>query len=298
MKPTWEELIEAFNQYLASCDKSNLTRSTYLAELKKFSEWIQVEPDQVADIDIKEYRQWLYLNKKLKPTTVNKALVTLKKFYTWANEAKLLDRNPAAHIKLVEVEAPPPKWLSRSEELKYRRELQRERNPRKRTRDSAVISAMIDCGLRVSEVSFLELDDVVVAPKSGKVVVRKGKRYRHREVPLNADARKAFEEYLLIRHTYPQAQNSNYLFVSERANRLTQRAIQHLVEEYAYRAKIKVTPHTLRHTFGHNLALAGRSLTEIQKLMGHKNINTTAIYLTPGEEELISAVESISWRDK
>jgi site-specific recombinase XerD len=74
------------------------------------------------------------------------------------------------------------------------------------------------------------------------------------------------------------------------------RALQHMVEKYGRQAKIEdVTAHRLRHTFCHELVASGERLDVVARLAGHKSINTTALYTTPGEKDLANAVEKISW---
>ena len=90
------------------------------------------------------------------------------------------------------------------------------------------------------------------------------------------------------------------LFAGRRGVPLKSRGVQRMVERLAIAARLdpeQVTPHTLRHTFGKNLVDAGVSLDRVAMLMGHSNLNTTAIYTTPSQTDLAAAVERIAWED-
>jgi integrase/recombinase XerC len=160
-----------------------------------------------------------------------------------------------------------------------------------RQRDIALITLMLNTGLRVSEVSELKLNDVKIAPRKGSVVVRGGKGGKFRTIALNLDARKALQGYL----SETDLEDGGYLFVGQRGGPLQPPGIYYLVNRYAYDARLEdVTPHTLRHTFGKNLVDAGVPLDRVAQLLGHESVDTTRIYTTPSEQDLQREVEKIS----
>ena len=282
--------------------KSGKTVITYRTVLNQFIKWL-VETNDTADIekvtplDIKEYKQYIVAVLKRKPATVNKAIVTIKGFFEWATENDYIKVNPTRKIKLVEKQQAAPKWLERSEQFRLLRAVEQEKNEFKQARDRAIILMMLGAGLRVEEVTNLELTDIAVNCRSGSVAVRQGKRDKYREIPLNKDVREAVKEYLAQRANHKKSE-SGYLFVSERSDKMTTRALQHLIKEYGYKAKIDgLTCHQLRHSFCHNLILAGEGIEKVAMLAGHKSIETTRVYTIPGERELQLAVEKISFTD-
>jgi site-specific recombinase XerD len=129
-----------------------------------------------------------------KPATINKALVVLKDFYRWCVQQSLISANPAERVKLVERQQQAPKWLERTEQLKLKRAVLQEKNDFNRLRDLGAVMLMMGVGLRVEEVADLTLCDVQITDRKGKVIVREGKRGKYREVPLNAEARKALAD--------------------------------------------------------------------------------------------------------
>jgi site-specific recombinase XerD len=229
-----------------------------------------------------------------KPATINKALVVIKKFYYWCSDEGLIQSSPADKVKLVERQQQAPRLLERPEQFRLRRAVLQVKNEFSRLRDMAAILLMIGAGLRVEEVADLTVNDVQVSQRKGKVIVREGKRGKYREVPLNSEARKAIVDYLSVRDCNNYA-TAKAQFLGQRGA-LVSRAIQHIIEKYGRQAKIeKLTAHRLRHTFCHELVTDGERLDVMARLAGHKSINTTALYTTPGEKDLANAVEKISW---
>ena len=154
---------------------------------------------------------------------------------------------------------------------------------------------LLHTGLRVREVVSLQLEDVHLAERRGSVYVREGKGGKSRSVPLNAEAREALNDYLAVR----PAGAGERLFLGQRGP-IGSRQVQRLLKKYAQQAGLDekvLTAHALRHTFGKNLVDAGVSLDRVATLLGHANLNTTAIYTTPSKSDLANAVERIAWRD-
>jgi site-specific recombinase XerC len=159
-------------------------------------------------------------------------------------------------------------------------------------RDAAIVALMLHAGLRLAEAAHLALGDVELNERKGKVVVRRGKARKYREVPLNLDARKALEAYLEVR---PESEDT-HLFLSQKGGALSSRAIQDRIAVYACKAGLEdVTAHTLRHSFAHNLVDAGVSLDRVAVLLGHESLDTTARYTRPEERDLAEAVSRVEW---
>ena len=140
-------------------------------------------------------------------------------------------------------------------------------------RDRTILMLIYSVGLRVSEVCSLQLKDINRC--DGRILIS-GKGGRERYVPLDPIVDEAIQDYLLSRTSeIPQ------LFVSKKRGALTPRAIQFMVKKYAQNAQIDkvVTPHKLRHTCATHLLQEGAHLVSIQKLLGHKSLTTTQIYL-------------------
>jgi integrase/recombinase XerC len=146
-------------------------------------------------------------------------------------------------------------------------------------------------GIRVGELCELRLGDIDISERKGTLTVQRGKGMKHRTIPLNIDVRHAIAVYLLVR---PKT-GDDHLFLGQRGP-LKEQAVEIIVEKYARLAGLEdVSPHTLRHSFAKQLLNAGEDLTTVAALLGHENINTTAVYLTPSTRDLEQAVAKLEW---
>lgn len=305
--------LQQFEDYLKAT-KSTRTVAAYLGDLRLFTAWFaktngeEMSPQAITPIDVREYRQHLLTVKRRKPATINRKLASLSAFCTWAQEAGIIESDPTKGIQGVgEVEV-GPRWLHRKAQYALLRELQKAQQlaasraggetdhpaVRKAVRDAAVVALMLHAGLRVGELAVLTIKDITLNDRSGQVAVR-GKGDKRRTVPLNADARKALKAWLEVR----PSEAEGCLFIGQRGDSLSPRAIERLVARYAESAGLEgVTPHTLRHSFGKGLVDAGVSLDRVATLMGHSRLETTRIYTVPSEHDLQQAVEELSWEDE
>ena len=151
---------------------------------------------------------------------------------------------------------------------------------------------MLQTGLRVGEVAALRRSDVVLRDRAGTVRVRNGKGLKEREVPLNATARRALRQLL---EQEPAARPEAAVFRSGRSPVMPVRSIQNVIAALVRRAGLttsEISAHRLRHTF----ALAwlrqhpGR-LVELAQLLGHENLDTTAVYTRASAADLARGVE-------
>ncbi len=143
---------------------------------------------------------------------------------------------------------------------------------RKKTRDRLILRLMACCGLRVSEVSNLRLDDINF--DSGTLFVRDSKS-GDRMVPIDATTMDLIE-------FYAAGAREGALILSNRGRNISVRQIQYLVEKYGKEAGVAPElrhPHALRHTFAVYSLQAGRSIRSVQKMLGHSSLTTTQIYL-------------------
>ncbi len=304
------DVIQAFNEYLVSLDRSSLTCQGYIADLKYFAQWFEEtfeEKFAVQNItvgDIRQYRQYLTEVKRYKASTVNRRLISLSVFLQWARSTSLIDSNPAEHIRMINVVQPGVKYLNRKELSALQRTIEKDlqlarlRYPKRwrtRRRDASLVIFLLNTGLRISEALNLRLDDLEISERKGVLTVY-GKGGKYRKIPLNAEARKVILEWLSVR---PESDHNPYVWTStERLNLggpITQRSAQRIVRRYGQDAGIhNLTPHMLRHTFAKNLIDQDVGLEKVAALLGHSNLNTTRIYITPNERDLAQAVEKLT----
>jgi integrase/recombinase XerC len=216
----------------------------------------------------------------LKPSGVNRQLATLKSFLTWAAWAGLLSAGPPPALpKTVLQERRGPRWLDRREQYALRRAVERGGQ----IRDIAMVTLLLNTGLRLQELCALTWHEVRVTARTGLVTITRGKGA---QLPLNAEARRALMGLGYEAH----AGSSVPVFVGQRG-RLTPSGVQRLLRKYAHAAHLDVlSPHRLRHTFCKRLIDAGVGLEEVAALAGHESLETTWRYCTPSLKDLAHAV--------
>jgi integrase/recombinase XerC len=118
-------------------------------------------------------------------------------------------------------------------------------------------------------------------------------------VPLNKEVASALDGWLSRRAQYAPA-GCEALFVGRRGERMSDRAVEYVLRKLAYRANLEgqgITPHRCRHSFAKGLLDGGVALTEIQVLLGHESVTTTALYTIPTQHDLHKAVGKLSWEE-
>ncbi|RMD51939.1 MAG: tyrosine recombinase XerC, partial [Nitrospirae bacterium] len=142
-------------------------------------------------------------------------------------------------------------------------------------RDRAILEILYSSGLRVSELTSLNLDDV---DKKTRTIRVRGKGKKERIVPFGTKALRALNDYLIKREHINT--NSEALFLNRFGTRLTDRSVRRITEKYGSIASIRyhVNPHMLRHTFATHMLQSGADLRAIQELLGHTTLSTTQRY--------------------
>lgn len=148
-------------------------------------------------------------------------------------------------------------------------------------RDRAIFLLMLRCGLRISEVASLQLADLYLDEPYPRLVTR-GKGSRERAVYLSPQAERALRDYLVIRPTAA----SDFVFLSYLLDGLSTTAIHKRLMRYREWSAIPITAHRLRHSFANDLVNADVPVTSIQKLMGHRWIETTQHYVMANDHQV------------
>lgn len=143
-------------------------------------------------------------------------------------------------------------------------------------RDSAMLELLYASGLRVSEIIFIKTNDLNF--ESGFLRVM-GKGSKERIVPMNRRAAEKIKKYILqLRPLLLKNRQSPYLFLTSRGAPMTRQRFWQALKKFASASGLKLTPHTLRHSFATHLLESGADLRSVQKMLGHSDISTTQIY--------------------
>jgi len=284
--------VEDFADDLARAERSPLTIKNYHGDLLAFATWFrdtngeELTPAHITPTDLRAYQRFLSDHRRLTPSSVNRKLATLNSFLAWAART---GRLPAGSLpalpKALPRERRGPWWLDRREQYARRRAVERVG----RLRDIAIVTLFLNTGLRLHELCALRWRDVQLTARTGVLTVARGKGDKRRQLPLNADARRA-----LMRLGYEAHGGSSApVFVGQRGP-LTPSGVQRLLRPYAHAAHLEgLSPHRLRHTFCKTLVDAGVGLEKVAALAGHESLETTRRYCTPSLKDLAQAVELI-----
>lgn len=272
------DYLVGYETYLTTEKRSSSnTLSSYLRDLRQFSEYCQREGlalDQVTTGEVEDYIHYLSGRGK-SVATVTRAVASLKSFYGWMGREGYVDVNPAKGVASAKVERKLPQVLT-SKEVELFLE-QPECTDAKGYRDHAMLELLYATGIRVSELIDLKVDHVSL---SGGFL-RCESKGRERIIPLYPGAVRALSNYMKdVRPQLVDDPEEQALFVNMSGKRMSRQGFWKIIKHYQEKAGIKkeITPHTLRHSFAAHLLENGADLRSIQEMLGHADISSTQIY--------------------
>jgi len=213
--------------------------------------------------------------KGFKPTTINRRLASIAAFYAFLmpeDDELVCPVFPRRHHLREPQRMPRP-----VQEADLRAFFAVIQDPR----DRAMFTLMLRCGLRIGEVAHLELSDLYLEEDFPRMVVR-GKGSRQRVVYLSPQAVRAVREYLDVRPTT----ETDFVFLSYQKKGLSTHAIHMRLVHYRELVGLNITCHRFRHSFADDLLNADMPVTSIQKLMGHRWIETTQVYVQANDKQV------------
>lgn len=234
------------------------------------------------DVAVKEYKVHMKRKLKARPASVNSTLTAIDHFYDFLG----MERSEVKREDLPQV---APRALEPAEQQSFLSAARRCR----RKKDRAVVLLLFDSGIRIGECVALNVEDVPVNRRSGKVVVRSGKGDRYREVPLNHRAREALLEWLAERRQRFGESGEDALFVNPQGRRMSPAGVDRIVRKVGKQAGIELSAHILRHSCLTNLVRKGNDLVLVAELGGHKRLETTRRYSLPTMQDREAAMESL-----
>jgi len=204
-------------------------------------------------------------------TTIHDYYRALSTFFNWLEREGIIRENPFSHLK-------PPKTENKvisaltPDEIEHLLRCCSGKTPLD-VRNTAILSVLLDSGLRVSELAALMIDDINM--NTGSILVKHGKGGKQRVVHVGSRAQKALWKYT----TLYRRSVSKSLFINRYGEQLEVRGVNMLMRRLAKRTKISVHPHKLHHTFAISFLCAGGDVFSLQYLLGHSTLQMTQRYL-------------------
>ena len=256
--------------------RNDLSGLTTFIEEAGHSEPEDVDWDQFDEVKVAEFVQHLdergYAN-----ATRSRKIASLRSFMRFLREEGVTSDLPTRRLKAPRGGKPLPKALTIDEVAGLLDEVTKASTPAE-LRDRAVVELLYAGGLRVSEVTSLDVDHVNFDNFTIRVF---GKGSKERIVPIYDAAMEALADYYALgRPKLGRYQDPDAMFLNARGTRITRQGLWLRLKQIAFDAGItrKITPHMLRHSFASHLLNGGASLRHVQELLGHENIATTQIY--------------------
>ena len=266
---------------------SQNTLDSYRSDLEQFSTWLEknnLSYIKTSKKEILSYLSFLF-QKGLGSKTVARKLSSLKSFFRYFVFKSIIQNDPSSEVETPKLLKSIPKSISEKEVEALLAA------PDEKTdiglRDKTMIETLYSCGLRISELTNLELLNLNLRQGVIRVI---GKGQKERLVPMGDQLIALLELYISSsRKNLLSKRHSDFLFLSTRGQRMTRQSFWHRIKHYCLASGFepdKISPHVLRHAFATHLLNNGADLRVVQLLLGHSDLNTTQIYTEVARQRL------------
>ncbi len=287
-------VLSRYRRWLGRQPLSPRTRQVYQAQVSGYVRWLAggeygaaaLSEPAVRDWAVRDYKRHLVRTRKWKPASVNQALAAIDNFCRQLGLGR-------PEVKREQLPRVAPRALDADEQRRFLRAV--ERAPA--ARDRAIATVFFYTGLRLSELAALDVDDVAVSARRGRLTVRSGKGDVSRQVPLNSACRAALDTWTRVRDGQLAGLGGAVprpaLWLSRTGNRMSPRAIDLVIRRLAADAGLTVSAHVLRHTCVTNLVRSGADVVLVAEIAGHARLDTTRRYSLPSDADRDAAVEAV-----
>jgi integrase/recombinase XerC len=280
---TFDDALTLFRRHLETEKiRSKETVRAYMADLEDLRAYLASNAASealanVTAIDRFHARGFLASRfGKIKKVSVGRKLAAIRTFFRFLVREGRVEANPAAGLRSPKCEKPLPKALSVDETDRFFT-----RTVDRAKRDLAMFELLYSSGLRVGELTSLDVYDVDLSSGWVRVI---GKGNKERYVPVGSKAVHALKDYLPLRDlqeaNHPPTGRERPLFLNARGARLSSRSVRRILKAFLLAANLgrDVSPHAFRHSFATHLLQSGADLRSIQELLGHASLSTTQRY--------------------
>ena len=268
--------VNKFLDYVKTRGFSDYTYESYKEDLEAF---VKFFPNKnIKDIEVKDIREYIrsMYDKKYKATTISRHISTLKSFYNYLESEDIIKNNPMVLISNPKKEKKLPNYLNYEDTEKLLKTP--DINTKEGLMAALILEMLYSTGVRVGELVSIKVNDINRKERSILVF---GKGRKERIVFYGSNCEKLLNKYL-------EKHQELYLFTNKHGEKINERTVRQIVSDTAKKAHInvKVTPHTLRHTYATHLLNDGADLKSVGDLLGHENLSTTGIYTHVSNDRL------------
>ena len=290
----WQSLLKDFKNFLKfERNLSENSTQSYIQDLQKLIRFLSDNNinKKISEINSNVIREFVYQQTKLiKPSSQSRLISSLKNFFDYLIIEKIIFINPINSIQYPKIATKIPETLSTQEIdmlIDYLK------NSKKNSlRNCTILEVLYSCGLRVSELTNLNISDIFFDDFLIKIL---GKGRKERFVPMSKIVKDMIKDYLNSErfNTIKKKGFEDILFLNNRGEKLTRVMIYTIlnIAKKGTGIKKKVSPHILRHSFATHLVENGADISSIQNMLGHTNITTTERYLHVSKKHLVDTIK-------
>jgi len=290
-------LIEKYIEFIFA--QKNLAKNTiisYKNDLNEFAKFIG--RNDFLDLNVNQFKKYVgYLSKNFSPSSHSRKLSSVKNFFLYLNDLKLVKNTPIDFIDFPKLPKKIPKFLSESEVNNLIKKSYEDKSF-KGLRTTLLIEILYATGIRVSELVGISLGDI--SDNYSSIVIR-GKGGGQRIVPLFGKVKTVLKRYLGFLNQLKRPKKSLFLFPSNsKFGHLTRNRFFQILKNLGKEIHLdlnRISPHVLRHSFASHLLSRGVDLRIIQESLGHKDISTTQIYTHIQSSKLRKILEKRTYID-
>ena len=282
-------MYEIISQYLEYLElEKGLSQNTIDAYRRDLYDFASDWDESLAEVDrfyINNYIRGLK-DRKLAPSSVIRKVASLRGFFKWATSMNIIQKNPASTLEQPKVPQRLPKVVSIKEIeeilLADMSEIQ-----------LVMIELLYSCGLRVSELVNLKINDIDMNSKYLRCF---GKGSKERIIPIGGKAIEALNKYLPLRELILKKYNLSLkkLLVNDSGRYINRQDVYNFIHSCGKKIHKNISPHTLRHSFATHLLENGADLRVVQELLGHSDVSTTQLYTHISKKRLKDVYFSIN----
>ena len=279
------QIIGEYLEYLEL--EKGLSQNTIDAYRRDLSDFAQNVEDihSINRMNINAYVRTLR-ERKLAPTSVIRKVASLRGFFKWATSSGILEKNPAATLE-------QPKTPQRLPKVVSVKEIDEMLHNNLTPLEHVMMELLYSCGLRVSELVNLKLNDIDL---SSKYIRCFGKGSKERIIPIGEQAKMMLKEYFPTRDLLIKKYNltTKNLLIKDNGHFVTRQDVYNFIHAQGKLIHKNISPHTLRHSFATHLLENGADLRVVQELLGHSDVSTTQLYTHISKKRLKEVYFSIN----